>query len=259
MSKGDADVDALLGFSDEEEVPVKKGWFSWLFASCTPRPPVTVNAANRELLRTSLHLDQQRTRHMESYDEHIEKAKEHIEEHKQTCKTPVKTCMCNAARTARIHMQNASNVKKQIVQIEQKYSTLSQYSTTLDSMKSVQMISQSMAAANTALSAEIRKHGDGRNIENLADQMSEHQLRANEINQTLGMTFNYATGEAVTGIEIDDSVLAELEDILEEDNQPQQQTRIAIPSAVSNPSPYGSRRIRRPHEIPSAEPVAQLQ
>ena len=267
MAKRDVDVDALLGMNEGEgeETPAGRGWFGWLFASCTPRPPTSVTSANQKLLQARTHLDNRRAELMETYNEHIQKAKEHGAEHKRSCaNTPLSKCTCNAARTARVHMQNASNVKKQIDQIEHQFSVMTQHQTTLQSMESVQLIRDGMSAANQALSGELKKHGDGKEIDQLADQLSESQLRVAEINQALGTSFNYSTGESVTGIEVDPSVLAELDDILQEDTPPtasvvsQVQGVSPSPGMVRSGVGRGSRRIRRQHETPSAKPVPQL-
>ena len=275
-NRRDADVDTLLGFNDSDDEDgekghsaATKGWFSWLFGACAPRPPISLRNATRKLSTARVTLDNRRAELMVTYEEHMEKAREYGREHKQKCgEKPLLSCDCNPARTARSHMQSASSLKKEIASIESQFSVASQQQSTLESMETVRVMRDSMSAANAALTNELKKHGHGHDIEKLQDELSENNLQVTQISQSLGATFNYTTGETVTGIEMDPSILEEMCELLEsgggEDREPTptplsaEKTRErASSSNVISTKPTNSRRIRRPHEIPSPEAVPQ--
>lgn len=269
-------MDSLLGFDDSDDEGDEKGhsvatrgWFSWLFTACTPRPPTSLGSATRKLSTARVKLDNRRSELLTTYEEYMEKARECGQEHKKACKgKSLLVCDCFAARTARVHMQNASNLKKEISNIENQFSVMSQHQSTLDSMETVRALREGMSAANDALSSELKRHGHGQDIEKIQDELSESNLQVAQINQALGATFNYATGETATGIEMDPSILEEMCELLEsgggEDREPiptpvsvEKTRERASSSNVTPTKPTNSRRIRRPHEIPSSEAVPQ--
>lgn len=240
----DSDVDALLGFREDEEERV--GWFWRLFASCTPKPPINVRKAMKTVNLAQLSLDTRRSKLVEEKDEAIATARRAQEQHNANkCKTPFVECSCNAASTGRIHLRKATRLSDSIKSIEQQFLILDQQQNTLDSVKTINAVKNGMAAANTALSGELGKHKNGKEIEEIQDQMSENQEKWKTLNQSLGTSFNYVTGDTTDTLEISEDVWNEMQELLEEPQKEEEPTR----KPRSQLGRVSSRRIPREHEM----------